>query len=62
VKAQDGGFLEPSKKQLKAWIAKQEKLWGSLYGKIVSFEYGEDESCSIDKIIDGTVECVRGAR
>ena len=28
VKAQDGGFLEPSKKELKAWIAKQEKLWG----------------------------------
>jgi CRISPR system Cascade subunit CasC len=51
VKAQDGGFLEPSKRELKLWISKQEKLWGSLYGKIAALEYGEDENRSIDAVL-----------
>lgn len=62
VKAQDGGFLEPSKRELKAWIAKQEKLSGSLYGKLGSIEYGEDEGCSIDRVIEETVAWIREAR
>ena len=62
VKAQDGGFLAPSKAELKTWIARQEKLWGSLYGKVASIEYGEDESCSIDTVISKTLQAVAGAR
>lgn len=61
VKAQDGGFLEPSKRELKAWIAKQEKLWGSMYGRVNAIEYGEDDNCSIDTVIERTVESIRGA-
>lgn len=59
VKAQDGGFLEPSKKALKDWIDKQEALWGSLYGKKASFEYGEDIGLSIDRIVAGIADCVQ---
>jgi CRISPR system Cascade subunit CasC len=62
VKAQDGGFLEPSKRELKAWIAKQEKLWGSLYGKIVSFEYGEDDGNSIDTILNKMIAAIQEAQ
>ena len=62
VKAQDGGFLEPSKHELKAWIAKQERLCGSLYGKVGSIEYGEDDECSIDRVIEETIAHIREAR
>lgn len=62
VKAQDGGFLEPSKRELKVWIARQEKLCGSLYGKVASIEYGEDENISIDNIISKMLEAISEAR
>jgi CRISPR system Cascade subunit CasC len=62
VKAKDGGFLEPSKAELASWIERQEKLCGSLYGKIGSFEYGENEDYSIDSLIADTVKAVREAR
>ncbi len=62
VKTHDGGFLEPSKRELKAWITRQEKLCGSLYGKLGSIEYGEDEAFSIDRVINETVARIREVR
>ena len=47
----DGGFLEASKEVLSQYLSKKEKLAGSLFGKIDSFVFGDDESYSIDHLI-----------
>lgn len=51
VKARDGGFLQPSIDVLKSYLEKKEKLSGSLFGKIASYDWGEDENFSIDDLI-----------
>lgn len=51
VKAKDGGFLQPSIDALTAYLAKKEKLVGSLFGKINEYTFGEDENFSIDDLI-----------
>ncbi len=50
VKAKDG-FLEPSIEALESWLARQEKLGGSLFGKINDFVFGKDINYSIDALI-----------
>ena len=50
VRAENGGFLQPSINSLKEYLAKKEKLSGSLFGKIAELTYGEDESFSIDDL------------
>ena len=52
VKAKDGGFLQPSIDALTAYLAKTEKLHGSLFGKQADYTYGIDENFSIDKLIE----------
>jgi CRISPR system Cascade subunit CasC len=52
VRAENGGFLQPSIDSLKEYLAKKEKLSGSLFGKVADFTYGEDESFSIDNLVD----------
>ena len=52
------GFLEPSIEALKTELARQEKLSGSLYGKVASFEFGSAEGMSIDDLIAGIEEAV----
>ncbi|WP_150784101.1 type I-E CRISPR-associated protein Cas7/Cse4/CasC [Pseudomonas fluorescens] len=51
VKARDGGFLQPSIDALKTYLDKKEKLSGSLFGKLASYDWGEDEDFSIDDLI-----------
>ena len=51
VKAKDGGFLQPSIDALTAYLAKTEKLHGSLFGKQADYTYGIDENFSIDDLI-----------
>lgn len=51
VKSKNQGFLESSIEQLKQYLAKKEKLGGSLFGKIEEITFGEDENISIDHII-----------
>lgn len=53
VKAKDGGFLQASINELKSYLNKKEKLSGSLFGKLAEFEFGENESFSIDDLIGG---------
>jgi len=50
VKARGDGFLQPSIDELKSYLDKKEKLSGSLFGKLASYDWGEDESFSIDEL------------
>lgn len=52
VKPQNGGFLEPSKKEMSDYLDRKEQLAGSLFGKIKSFEFGEDVDFNIDQLIE----------
>jgi len=51
IKARGDGFLQPSIEELKDYLDKKERLAGSLFGKIASYDWGEDENFSIDKLI-----------
>ena len=51
IKAKDGGFLQPSIDALTDYLAKTEKLHGSLFGKQADYTYGIDENFSIDDLI-----------
>lgn len=51
VRAKDGGYLQASITELKSYLDKKEKLAGSLFGKIAGYDWGEDESFSIDDLI-----------
>jgi CRISPR system Cascade subunit CasC len=51
VKAKDGGFLQPSISELTAYLAKKEKLAGSLFGKQAEYTFGEDENFSVDDLV-----------
>lgn len=51
IKAKGDGFLQPSIDELKRYLDKKEKLAGSLFGKLASYDWGEDESFSIDELI-----------
>ncbi|NNM51052.1 MAG: type I-E CRISPR-associated protein Cas7/Cse4/CasC [Pseudomonadales bacterium] len=51
VKAKDGGFIQPSIEALKFYLDKKAKLSGSLFGKLGSYDWGEDDSFSIDELI-----------
>lgn len=51
VKAKEGGFLKPSIEALKDYLDKKEKMAGSLFGKLGSYDWGENENYSIDQLI-----------
>lgn len=51
IKAKGDGFLLPSIETLKAYLDKKEKLSGSLFGKQGSYDWGDDETFSIDDLI-----------
>ena len=51
IKAKDGGFIQPSIDAMTAYLAKQEKLHGSLFGKQAEYTYGQDDSFNIDDLI-----------
>jgi len=51
VKAQAGGYLQPSISELKSYLDKKEKLTGSLFGKLAAYDWGEDENFSVDDLI-----------
>ena len=52
IKAREGGYLQPSIDALKEYLDKKEKLAGSLFGKQASYDWGEDESFSIDALVE----------
>lgn len=51
VKAKEGGYLKPSIEALKSYLDKKEKMAGSLFGKLGSYDWGENENYSIDQLI-----------
>lgn len=50
VKSQGNGYLQPSITELKNYLAKKEKLSGSLFGKVAEYEWGENEEFNIDHL------------
>ncbi len=59
VKSRGEGFLAPSIQTLDAFLDKREKLSGSLFGIIKDFQWGIDESFSIDDLISGVQKAVK---
>lgn len=51
VKAEQGGYLQPSVEALKSYLDKKEKMTGSLFGKQAGYDWGEDENYSVDQLI-----------
>ncbi|MGH8763152.1 MAG: type I-E CRISPR-associated protein Cas7/Cse4/CasC [Nitrosospira sp.] len=51
VKAKDGGFIQPSIDAMTGYLARQEKLHGSLFGKQAEYTYGRDDNFTIDDLI-----------
>ena len=51
MKSKGEGFLAPSIEELKTYLSKKEKISGSLFGKVASYEWGENEDYSIDDLI-----------
>lgn len=51
IKGKDGGFAQPSIDALTTYLDKKEKLSGSLFGKLASYDWGLDENFSIDDLI-----------
>ncbi|MBD9357837.1 type I-E CRISPR-associated protein Cas7/Cse4/CasC [Methylomonas albis] len=62
VKPKDGGFLQPSKDALVAYLTSKEKLSGSLFGKIAEYTWGEDENFSVDDLIAALKRHAEGCR
>lgn len=53
-----GGFLAPSIAYLKSELERQERLSGSLYGKVAEFEFGENSDLNVDQLIEGLAKAV----
>lgn len=51
VKAKGEGFLRPSIEALTGYLDKKEKLSGSLFGKVASYDWGVDDNFSIDDLV-----------
>jgi CRISPR system Cascade subunit CasC len=51
VKVREGGYLQPSIETLKNYLNKKERLSGSLFGKVASYDWGENENFSIDDLV-----------
>ena len=51
IKPEQGGYIKPSITALKIYLEKKEAMAGSLFGKLGSYEWGENEEYSIDALI-----------
>lgn len=52
VKATGNGYIEQSIETMESSLMRNEKLMGSLFGKIGSFVYGDTEEHGIDQLVD----------
>ena len=53
IKSKDGGgFVQPSIEFLSGYLAKQEKLHGSLFGKQAEYTYSQEGDFGIDGLVD----------
>lgn len=51
VRAEQGGFIQPSINELTHYLSQKEKMCGSLFGKLGSYDWGVDENYSIDDLV-----------
>jgi CRISPR system Cascade subunit CasC len=52
VKAKEGGYVQPSIETMSAYLNKQEKLHGSMFGKQAEYTYGAEDNFNIDDLVD----------
>lgn len=52
VKATNSGYLEASKKTMEENLQRNEKLMGSLFGKVDEFVYGDSDEHGIDQLVE----------
>jgi len=52
VRDKEGGYLKSSIEEMNSYLSKKEKMFGSLFGKIKEYTFGEDENFSIDNLVD----------
>lgn len=51
VKTQGEGYLQPSIDALKQYLDKKEQLFGTLFGKVAGYDWGDDASFNIDALV-----------
>lgn len=61
IKGSGSGFLAPSIEFIKSYMAKKESLYGTLFGKVAEYTYGEDEGYSIDHLVTDLTGHVDGS-
>lgn len=54
-----GGYSKPSIDALKTQLDEKEALFGSLFGKIASYDWGEDSGFSIDSLTDALKQLIK---
>ncbi len=59
VKAQGSGYLQPSIIELKTYLDNKQKLSGSLFGQLATYEWGENLDFSIDGLVAAINDTVR---
>lgn len=59
VKPREEGYLQASIDEMKDMLEKKEKLSGSLYGKIASYEFGLEEDFTIDSLCTKVIEDIK---
>ncbi len=58
IKAKDGGFLAPSIEALTSHLDKFDKMAGSLSGKKATFDWGLNESFTLDNLVDSLIAAI----
>ncbi|MFW8564988.1 type I-E CRISPR-associated protein Cas7/Cse4/CasC [Orrella sp. 11846] len=51
IRAEHGGYLQPSIEALTQYLDKKEKMMGSLFGKLGGYDWGQDEDYSVDRLV-----------
>lgn len=59
IRTTNGGYLEESEKELKAYLDKKEKLSGSLFGLIKKIDFGDDENVTIDTVLSTLANVIK---
>lgn len=62
IKAEKGGFLQPSINALKSYLTQKERMAGSLFQKQTEYTLGENENFNIDELIISIESYISGVQ